>query len=58
MNAKFEIGYLIFVIWLVMIIIWNFGVPTAAPIYDVLVSLVLSLVVIAANHHFKAFHHK
>ena len=34
----------IFLIWLVLVIAWNFGVPEAAPIYDVLVAVVLSLV--------------
>ena len=33
-----------FLIWLVMVIAWNFGVPGAAPIYDVLVEVVLSLI--------------
>ena len=33
----------IFLIWLVLIIAWNFGVPGAAPIHDVLVAVVLSL---------------
>ena len=33
-----------FLIWLVMVIVWNFGVPGAAPIYDVLVAVILSLV--------------
>ena len=34
----------IFLIWLVLVIAWNFGVPEAAPPYDVLVAVVLSLV--------------
>ena len=33
-----------FLIWLVLIIAWNFGVPRAAPIYDVLVAVVLSII--------------
>ena len=33
----------IFLIWLVLVIAWNFGVPEAAPIYDVLVAVILSL---------------
>ena len=32
----------IFLIWLVLVIAWNFGVPGAAPIYDVLVAVLLS----------------
>ena len=34
----------IFLIWLVLVVAWNFGVPEAAPLYDVLVAVVLSLV--------------
>tara|TARA_B100000959_G_C14788831_1_gene544689 strand:- start:614 stop:760 length:147 start_codon:yes stop_codon:yes gene_type:complete len=33
----------IFSIWLILVIVWNFGVPGAVPIYDVLVATVLSL---------------
>ena len=34
-----------FIIWLFLVVLWNFGVPGAAPIYDVLVALVLSFFV-------------
>ena len=33
----------IFLMWLVLVIVWNFGVPAAAPIYDVLIAVLLSL---------------
>ena len=33
-----------FLFWLVLVIAWNFGVPGAAPIYDVLVAVVLSAI--------------
>ena len=33
----------IYIIWLLGVIIWNFGVPNAAPLEDVVVSVVLSL---------------
>ena len=32
----------IFFIWLVAIIIWNFGVPEATPLEDVIVAILLS----------------
>jgi len=32
----------IFLLWFVLVIIWNFGVPGARPIHDVLVAVVLS----------------
>ena len=33
----------IFVIWLVMVIAWNFGYPEAGPLEDVVVAVILSL---------------
>ena len=32
----------IYIIWLIGVIIWNFGVPNATPIEDVLVAILLS----------------
>jgi len=34
------------IIWLVLVILWNFGYPSAKPIYDVLVAFVLSIIFI------------
>ncbi len=34
----------VFLPWLVLVIIWNFGWPTVHPIWDVLVAVGLSLV--------------
>ena len=33
---------IIYIIWLIGVILWNFGVPNASPIEDVLVAVVLS----------------
>ena len=33
----------IFVIWLVMVIAWNFGYPEASPFEDVLFAVILAL---------------
>ena len=33
----------IYIIWLLGVVIWNFGVPNAAPLEDVVVAIVLSL---------------
>ena len=33
----------IFLGWPVLVVLWNFGVPGAKPIYDVLVAIALSL---------------
>ena len=32
----------IYIIWLVGVVLWNFGVPDASPLEDVLVAIVLS----------------
>tara|TARA_Y100000741_G_scaffold83169_1_gene61067 strand:+ start:340 stop:480 length:141 start_codon:yes stop_codon:yes gene_type:complete len=33
----------IYIIWLLGVVIWNFGVPNATPLEDVVVAVVLSL---------------
>ena len=33
----------IFIIWLVLVIAWNYGYPEASPLEDVLVAVILSL---------------
>ena len=33
----------IFIIWLVMVVAWNFGYPEANPLEDVIVAVILSL---------------
>ena len=33
-----------FIIWLALVCAWNFGVPAAAPIYDVIAAVLLSFV--------------
>ena len=34
----------VFIIWLIGVIMWNFGYPVASPIEDVLAAIVLSFV--------------
>tara|TARA_B100001093_G_C26178989_1_gene738984 strand:+ start:31 stop:171 length:141 start_codon:yes stop_codon:yes gene_type:complete len=33
----------IFVIWIVLVIAWNFGYPQASPLEDVIVAVILAL---------------
>ena len=33
-----------FIIWLALVCLWNFGFPTAPPIYDVVAAVLLSFV--------------
>ncbi len=32
----------IYIIWLASVILWNFGFPTASPLQDVIVAILLS----------------
>ena len=34
----------VFIIWLIGVIIWNFGYPSASPLEDVLAAIVLSFI--------------
>tara|TARA_B100000674_G_scaffold25822_1_gene18044 strand:- start:611 stop:751 length:141 start_codon:yes stop_codon:yes gene_type:complete len=43
----------IFIIWLVMVIAWNFGYPQASPFEDVLVAVILSLFNIFLKRYLK-----
>jgi len=39
-------NYLEWLIWLFLVILWNYGYPEATPFYDVLVAVILSLIFI------------
>ena len=43
----------IFVIWLVLVVAWNFGYPQASPLEDVLVAIILSLLSMALKKFLK-----
>ena len=43
----------IYIIWLIGIVIWNFGYPTAKPIEDVLAAVVLSFISIGLEKYLK-----
>ncbi len=43
----------IYIIWLVGVVIWNFGVPNASPLEDVIVAILLSLLTIALKKYTK-----
>ena len=43
----------IYIIWLIGVVAWNFGVPDAAPIEDVLVAILLSFVSIGLKKYLK-----
>jgi hypothetical protein len=43
----------IFVIWLIMVITWNFGYPEASPLEDVIVAVFLSLLNLVLKKYLK-----
>ena len=43
----------VYIIWLIGVIAWNFTIPDAAPIEDVLVAIFLSFLSIALKKNFK-----
>ena len=44
---------IVYVIWLISVIAWNFSVPEATPIEDVVVAILLSLLSIKLKKYFK-----
>ena len=43
----------IFIVWLMMVIAWNFGYPEATPLEDVVVAVILSLLSKVLNKYLK-----
>tara|TARA_X000001036_G_C20014963_1_gene536080 strand:- start:222 stop:362 length:141 start_codon:yes stop_codon:yes gene_type:complete len=43
----------IYTIWLIGVIIWNFGFPDAKPIEDVIAAIMLSFLSIGLKKYFK-----
>ncbi|MAK18848.1 MAG: hypothetical protein CMI72_00550 [Candidatus Pelagibacter sp.] len=51
---QMNINYMkLYIIWLIGVIIWNFGVPQASPLEDVLVAILLSLLTISLKKYTK-----
>ena len=44
---------IIYIIWLIGVIVWNFGFPEATPLEDVLVAIALSFLSIALKKYLK-----
>ena len=43
----------VFIIWLIGVILWNFGYPSARPIEDVLAAIVLSILSYGLKRYLK-----
>ena len=44
---------MVYFIWLIGVILWNFGVPQATPLEDVLVAIALSFLTIGLKKYLK-----
>jgi len=44
---------IIYIIWLVGVVLWNFGFPNAVPIADVAVAVLLSFLSMGLKKYFK-----
>ena len=44
---------IVYVIWLIFVIIWNFGFPSAIPIADVIAAVLLSFLSINLKKYLK-----
>ena len=40
-------------VWLILVVLWNFGFPKASPMEDVLVAVLLSIIFILLNKYQK-----
>ena len=45
---------IIYIIWLLGVVIWNFSVPDATPLQDVLVTIALSFLSVGLNKYIKS----
>jgi hypothetical protein len=43
----------VYIIWLIGVIIWNYGYPEAKPLLDVLAAIMLSFISIGLKKYFK-----
>ena len=43
----------IYIIWLIGVVLWNFGYPSAKPIEDVIAAILLSFLSIGLKKYFK-----
>ena len=43
----------IYIIWLIGVILWNFGYPQATPLEDVVVAVLLSFISMGLKKYFK-----
>jgi len=43
----------IYIVWLIGVVLWNFGYPAAEPIEDVIAAVILSIISMGLKKYFK-----
>ena len=43
----------IYIIWLIGVVLWNFGYPAAKPLEDVIAAIILSFISMGLNKYLK-----
>tara|TARA_S200000501_G_scaffold210282_1_gene197548 strand:- start:203 stop:367 length:165 start_codon:yes stop_codon:yes gene_type:complete len=52
MDAKVFKNYCSWIIWLILLIIWNYALPEATPLEDVLIGIALAMLLRVLQRHF------
>ena len=46
MDVKFSKDLILWLVWFLLVVLWNYGFPNASPFLDVLIAVILSLLII------------
>ena len=46
MDVKFSKDLILWIVWFLLVVLWNYGFPNASPFLDVLIAVILSLLMI------------
>ena len=44
---------IVYAIWMIGVILWNYGFPQATPLFDVIAAILLSFLIIVLNKYLK-----
>ena len=53
MDVKFSKDLILWIVWFLLVVLWNYGFPNASPFLDVLIAVILSLLMIVYKRLFK-----
>jgi hypothetical protein len=52
-KLRYNFSMIVYVIWLIGVLAWNFGVPDAKPLEDVIIAILLSFLSIGLKKYLK-----